>query len=51
MRYGSQEVTDTFLDTRCANLSSAWGSHFGTLAMSIDKAAAWRIVERAIVAS
>lgn len=50
MRHGTQEVADTFFATRCAPVSGAWGSMFGTLGPGIDRTQADRIVERALVA-
>ncbi len=50
MRSSTPEVTAAFLTTRCSGMTGAWGSMFGTLGLTIDKAAAVRIVDRANVA-
>jgi putative acyl-CoA dehydrogenase len=50
MRHSTPEVVNAFLATRCAGGAGSWGSMFGTLGASIDKAQADRIVERAVVA-
>lgn len=50
MRHSTPDVVNAFLATRCPASVGAWGSMFGTLGASIDKAQADRIVERAVVA-
>ena len=50
MRYGTADVVGAFLTTRCAGVTGVWGSMFGTMGLTIDKATADRIVERADVA-
>ncbi|HVE49843.1 MAG TPA: acyl-CoA dehydrogenase family protein [Casimicrobiaceae bacterium] len=47
IKHSTKEVAETFISTRLDG--NAWGSMFGTLGMSIDKATADRIVERARV--
>jgi len=50
MRHGTTEGVGAFLTTRCAGVTGVWGSMFGTMGLTIDKATADRIVERADVA-
>lgn len=50
MRYSPPEIVGTFLTTRCAGVAGGWGSMFGTMGSTLDKATADRIVERADVA-
>jgi putative acyl-CoA dehydrogenase len=50
MRHSTPDVANAFLATRCPGAAGAWGSMFGTLGATIDKAQADRIVERALVA-
>lgn len=49
LRHSSQEVSDVFLDTRNPGLSGAWGSHYGTLAMTVTQPVARKIMQRAMV--
>ena len=49
LRHSSQEVVDIFLSTRNPNVSGAWGSHYGTLAVTVTQAAARKVVKRAMV--
>jgi len=50
LRHSTSEVVDVFLETRSAQLSNAWGSHYGTMARTVTQAAAHKIMQRAIVA-
>lgn len=49
IRHAPDEVVALFTSTRLAGTGTSWGSMFGTLAGTIDKAGADRIVERARV--
>ena len=49
MRHSAPEVVSAFLATRCAGVTGAWGSMFGTMGPTLGKATADRIVERADV--
>ena len=49
LRYSTQEVTDVFLSTRNPCVSGAWGSHYGTLAMTVTQPVAKKIMNRAVV--
>jgi putative acyl-CoA dehydrogenase len=49
MRYSTQDVVGAFLTTRYPSVTGAWGSMFGSMGLTIDKATADRIVERANV--
>lgn len=51
LRYSTQEVVDVFLGTRNPGISGAWGSHYGTLAVTVTQAAAKKIMDRARVAA
>ena len=51
LRHSPQEVTDVFLSTRNPGISGAWGSHFGTLALTVAQPVAKKIMQRAMVAS
>ncbi len=49
MRCSTPDVVNAFLATRGPGVSGSWGSMPGTLGLSVDKAQAARIVERATV--
>jgi putative acyl-CoA dehydrogenase len=49
LRHSTQEVADVFLSTRSPSVTGAWGSHYGTMAMTVTQAAAQKIVRRAMV--
>ena len=49
MRCSTPDVVNAFLATRGPGVSGNWGSMPGTLGLSVDKAQAARIVERATV--
>ena len=49
MRHSAPEVVSAFLTTRCAGVTGAWGSMFGTMGPTLCKVTADRIVERADV--
>lgn len=49
MRCSTPDVVNAFLATRGPDVSGSWGSMLGTLGLSVDKAQAARIVERATV--
>ena len=51
LRHSPQEVVDIFLGTRVPNGSGSWGSHYGTLAFTVDHAKARTVMQRAVVAS
>ena len=51
MRNSTQDVVDVFLGTRVPNGSGAWGSHYGTLAFTVDQDKARKVMRRAVVAS
>ncbi len=48
--YSTEEVVDVFLGTRSPVGSGAWGSHYGTLAMTVTQPVARKIMQRAMVA-
>jgi len=50
LRHSSQEAVDVFLSTRSPGLCGAWGSHYGTLAVTVNQALAKRVMQRATVA-
>jgi putative acyl-CoA dehydrogenase len=50
MRHSTQDVVDIFLGTRVPNGSGSWGSHYGTLAFTVDQAKAQKVMKRAMVA-
>ena len=50
MRHSTQDVVDIFLGTRVPNGSGSWGSHYGTLAFTVDHAKAQKVMRRAVVA-
>ena len=50
MRHSTQNVVDVFLTTRVPNGTGSWGSHYGTLALSVNQAEAHTIMRRAVVA-
>ena len=50
LRHSTQEVVDIFLGTRVPNGSGSWGSHYGTLAFTVDQAKAQKVMRRAMVA-
>lgn len=50
MRHSPPDVVGAFLTTRCPGITGVWGSMFGTMGLTLDKATADRIVERAGVA-
>jgi putative acyl-CoA dehydrogenase len=50
LRHSTQEVVDIFLETRVPNGSGSWGSHYGTLAFTVDQAKAQKVMCRAVVA-
>jgi putative acyl-CoA dehydrogenase len=49
LRHSTQEVNDIFLSTRSPGVSGAWGSHYGTLAMTVTQPVAKTVMERAMV--
>jgi putative acyl-CoA dehydrogenase len=49
LRHSTQEVIDVFLGTRNPAVPGAWGSHYGTLAMTVTQPVGKAIVERAMV--
>ncbi|KFG70579.1 acyl-CoA dehydrogenase family protein [Microvirga sp. BSC39] len=49
LRYSTQQVNDIFLGTRPPGVSGAWGSHYGTLAMTVTQFVAKIVMERAMV--
>ncbi|MGY3608487.1 MULTISPECIES: acyl-CoA dehydrogenase family protein [unclassified Bradyrhizobium] len=49
LRHSTQDVVDLFLATRAPNASGSWGSHYGTLAFSVDQAKAQKVMRRAVV--
>ena len=49
LRHSTQEVIDVFLSTRNSGVSGAWGSHYGTLAMTVTRSNAKTIMERAMI--
>lgn len=49
VRHSPSEVIDAFLSTRFPSASGSWGSHFGTLAVTVSQAAAQKIMRRAMV--
>jgi putative acyl-CoA dehydrogenase len=49
LRHSTKDVVDVFLSTRTPNPSGTWGSHYGTLALTVDHATARSIVQRASV--
>jgi len=49
VRYSPSEVADAFLSTRFPSVSGSWGSHFGTLAVTVSQVAAQKIMRRAMV--
>ena len=49
LRYSTHEVADAFLTTRIPSVSGAWGSHYGTLAMTVTQESAHKIMRRAMV--
>ena len=51
LRHSTQELVDIFLGTRVPNGSGSWGSHYGTLAFTVDHAKARTVMQRAVVAS
>jgi putative acyl-CoA dehydrogenase len=51
VRYSSDDVQDIFLSTRNPGVSGAWGSHYGTLAVTVTQAAAHKVMQRAMVSS
>ena len=50
LRHSTQDVVDIFLATRAPNGSGTWGSHYGTLAFTVDHAKAQKVMRRAVVA-
>ncbi len=50
LRHSTQDVVDIFLGTRVPNGSGSWGSHYGTLAFTVDHAKAQKVMRRAAVA-
>ena len=50
LRHSTQEVNDVFLSTRSPRASGAWGSHYGTLAVTVTQPVAKTIMQRAMVA-
>ena len=49
LRHSTQDVVDVFLSTRGPTVSGAWGSHYGTLALTVNQATAHKIMRRAMV--
>jgi putative acyl-CoA dehydrogenase len=47
MRHSTPEVVDVFLKTRSPRAAGAWGSHYGTMALTVTQTAAAEIVRRA----
>jgi len=50
LRHSSQEAVDVFLSTRSPGVPGAWGSHYGTLAVTVNQALAKRVMQRSMVA-
>jgi putative acyl-CoA dehydrogenase len=50
LRHSTQDVIDIFMSTRVPNGSGSWGSHYGTLAFTVDQAKARKVMKRATVA-
>lgn len=50
LRHSTQDVADVFLSTRNPGISGAWGSHYGTLAVTVTQPTAKKIMDRARVA-
>jgi putative acyl-CoA dehydrogenase len=50
LRHSTEDVVDVFLSTRSPAASGAWGSHYGTMAITVDPATARRIMRRAMIA-
>jgi putative acyl-CoA dehydrogenase len=48
-RHSIQEVANVFRSTRNRGISGAWGSHYGTLAVTVTQPAARKIMWRAMV--
>lgn len=51
MKHSTQQVTDVFLGTRNPGVPGAWGSHYGTMAATVDQPTARAIMLRSLVAS
>ena len=49
LRHSTQEVVDIFLSTRSPSVSGAWGTYYGTLAMTVTQPVAKTVMERAMV--
>lgn len=49
LRHSTREMVDVFMSTRNSGVSSAWGSHYGTLSLTVTQAAAQKIIRRATV--
>jgi putative acyl-CoA dehydrogenase len=49
LRHSTQEVADVFLSTRSPGVPGAWGSHYGTLAGTVSRSTARKIMDRAMI--
>jgi putative acyl-CoA dehydrogenase len=49
LRHSTQEVTEVFLSTRNPGTAGSWGSHYGTLAVTVTQPVAKTIMQRAMV--
>lgn len=49
LRHSTTDVADIFLATRSPGAAGAWGSHYGTLAMTVAQPVARKIMQRAVV--
>lgn len=49
MRHSTLDVIDIFLGTRVPNVTGSWGSHYGTLAFTVDQTKARKVMRRAVV--
>jgi putative acyl-CoA dehydrogenase len=49
LRHSTTEIADVFLSSRSPGASGSWGSHYGTLAMTVTQATAQKIMRRAMV--
>jgi putative acyl-CoA dehydrogenase len=49
LRHSTQDVVDIFLGTRAPKGWGSWGSHYGTLAFTVDQAKAQKVMRRAMI--
>jgi putative acyl-CoA dehydrogenase len=49
LRHSTREVADVFLSTRSPGVPGAWGSHYGTLAGTVSRSTARKIMDRAMI--